>query len=76
MDSAGENFFSDETIFFNPGIRKIESPDEKEIVQYPVRGFTRMDGFIGATKPRFLSWILPSVFFILYLLTWIYFMFG
>jgi hypothetical protein len=76
MDSAGENFISDETIFFNPGIRKIESPDKKEILQYPVRGFTRMDGFIGATKPRYLSWILPSVFFILYLLTWVYFVSG
>ena len=73
MDSAGENFFSDESIFFNPEIRKIESPDKKELLQYPVKGFTRMDGFIGAAKPRYLTWILPSVFFILYLLAWIYF---
>lgn len=74
MDSAGENFFSDEGIFFNPKIRKIESPDEKELLQYPVKGFRRMDGFIGAAKPRLLTWILPSVFFIFYLITWIYFL--
>ncbi len=76
MDSAGENFFSDESIFFNPEIRKIESSDKKEVLQYPVRGFTRMDGFIGAAKPRYLTWILPSVFFFLYLLAWIYFVIG
>ena len=35
MDSAGENFCSDEGIFFNPEIRKIESPDKKELLQYP-----------------------------------------
>lgn len=75
MDSAGENFFSDEGIFFNPKIRKIESPDEKELLQYPVKGFKRMDGFIGAAKPRHLTWILPSVFFIFYLVTWFYFLF-
>jgi hypothetical protein len=74
IDSAGENFFSDEGIFFSPKMRKIESPDEKEILQYPVKGFKRMDGFIGAAKPRLLTWILPSVFFIFYLITWINFL--
>jgi hypothetical protein len=71
MDSAGENFCSDEDIFFNSKIRNIESPDKKELLQYPVKGLTRMDGFIGAAKPRHLTWILPSIFFILYLLTFI-----
>jgi hypothetical protein len=71
MDSAGESFCSDENLFFNPKIRNIESPDKKEILQYPVKGLTRMDGFIGAAKPRHLTWILPSIFFILYLLTFI-----
>jgi hypothetical protein len=71
MDSAGESFYSDEGIFFNPEIRRIESPDKKEVLQYPAKGLTRMDGFIGAAKPRYLTWILPSVFFILYLLTFI-----
>ena len=74
MDSAGENFYSDESIFFNPETRKIESPDKKELLQYPVKGFTRMDGFIGAAKPRCLTWILPGIFFLLYLVTWIYFL--
>jgi hypothetical protein len=71
MDSAGESFYSDEGIFFNPEIRRIESPDKKEVLQYPAKGLTRMDGFIAAAKPRYLTWILPSVFFILYLLTFI-----
>lgn len=75
MDSAGENFFSDEGLFFNPEIRKIESPDEKEILEYPTKGFKRMDGFVGAAKPRHLTWILPGVFFIFYILSFIYFLF-
>ena len=76
MDSAGENFCSDEGIFFNPEIRKIESPDKKELLQYPVKGLSRMDGFIGAAKSRYLNWILPSIFFFFYLVTWIYFLLG
>ena len=74
MNSVGENLCSDENNFFDPKIRKIESPDEKELLQYPVKGFTRMDGFIGAAKPRYLSWILPGIFFLLYLFTWIFFL--
>ena len=76
MDSAGEYLFSDEGLFFNPEIRKIESPDEKEILEYPTKGIKRMDGFVGAAKPRHLTWILPSVFFIFYILALIYFLFG
>jgi len=76
MDSAGENFCSDESIFFNPEIRKIESPDKKELLQYPVKGLNRMDGFMGAAKSHYLTWILPSIFFFFYLVTWIYFLLG
>ncbi|MGD0916545.1 MAG: hypothetical protein ABSB22_08805 [Thermodesulfobacteriota bacterium] len=76
MNSEGENFCSDEGIFFNPEIRKIESPDKKELLQYPVKGFSRMDGFMGAAKSRYLTWILPSIFFFFYLVTWIYFLLG
>jgi hypothetical protein len=76
MDSAGENFCSDESIFFNPEIRKIESPDNKELLQYPVKGLSRMDGFMGAVKSRYLTWILPSIFFFFYLVTCIYFLLG
>ena len=71
MDSAGESFCSDKSIFLNRETRKIESPDKKEVLQYPVKGLARMDGFLGAAKPRYLTWILPSIFFILYLLTFI-----
>jgi hypothetical protein len=76
MDSAGENFCSDESIFFNPEIRRIESPDKKELLQYPVKGLSRMDGFMGAAKSRYVTWILPSIFFFFYLVTGIYFLLG
>jgi hypothetical protein len=76
MDSTGENFCSDEGIFFNPEVRKIESPDKKELLQYPVKGLNRMDGFIGAAKSRYLTLILPSIFFFFYLVTCIYFLLG
>jgi hypothetical protein len=71
IGSEGEYFFSDEDIFFDREIRKIESPDKKEIVQYPTKGLSRMDGFLGAAKPRYLTWILPGIFFLLYLLIFI-----
>jgi hypothetical protein len=71
MDFKGEYFFSDEDIFFDHEIREIESPDKKESLQYPMKGFSRMDGFLGAAKPRYLTWILPSIFFLLYLLIFI-----
>ena len=74
MDSVGENFFSDESIFFNPEIRRLESPDEKELLEYPGKGFKRLDGLFGAAKPRHLTWILPSVFFLFYLMSWIFFL--
>ena len=74
MDTAGENFFSDEGIFFDPKIRKIESPDEKELLEYPKKGFKRMDGLFGATKPRHLTWILPGIFFIFYFISWLSFL--
>lgn len=76
MDVAGESFFSDEEIFFNRKIRKIESLDEKELLEYPSKGFTAMDGFIGAAKPRYLSWILPILFTALYLVAFFYALFS
>jgi hypothetical protein len=76
MDSAGESFFSDESVFFDPEVRKIESPDQKELLFYPVKGIGRMDGFIGAAKSRYLTWILASIFFFFYLVTSIYFILG
>jgi hypothetical protein len=71
MNGVGEYFFSDEAIFFNPKIRKIESPDKEEVLQYPTKGLSRMDGFLGAAKPRYLTWMLPSIFFLLYLFIFI-----
>lgn len=72
---ASGGILSDEGSFFNPSIRRLESPDGKETLRYPTKGLTALDGFVGAAKPRYLSWILPSFFFILYLLTWGYLFF-
>ena len=67
LNCKGENIISDESLFFNPAIRKVESPDGKETAFYPMTGFLRMDGFIGAAKPRVLSLLMPFLFFIIYL---------
>lgn len=66
LDDAGEFIFSDEAIFFNPSLGSLESTDKKENLTYPTEGLTRMDGFIGAAKPNFFSWLIPSIFFVLY----------
>ncbi len=70
MNSTGEHMYSDESIFFDPDIRHLKSPDNKETLYYPTSGLSRMDGFVGATKPRHFSWIIPCLFSILY---WILF---
>ncbi len=67
INRKGEYLISDESFFFNPEIGKVESPDGKETVFYPTDGFLRMDGFIGAAKPRLLSLLMPFLFFIIYL---------
>lgn len=66
LNRAGEFFFSDESLFFDPNIGKIESPDGKETVDYPTKGVLRMDGFVGSAKPRVLSLFIPMIFFIIY----------
>jgi hypothetical protein len=70
MNCIGECIFSDESIFFDPDIRRIDSPDNKETLYYPTSGIARMDGFIGSAKPRYFSWIMPIMFFVIY---WIIF---
>lgn len=65
MDSPGEYIVSEEYIFFDTNA-KLESFDKKETVQYPTTGAIRMDGFAGSAKPRHLSWILPTLFFLIY----------
>ena len=67
LNRKGEYIISDESLFFNPSIRKVESPDGKETVLYPMEGFLRMDGFIGAAKPRILFLLMPFLSFIIYL---------
>lgn len=67
LNMAGESIFSDESAFFNPEIGAVKSPDGKETTMYPTHGPLRMDGFVGAAKPRTLSLLLPFVFFVIYL---------
>lgn len=71
MNCSGECIFSDEDKFFDPEQRRLESPDQKEVLLYPTSGLTRMDGFIGAVRPRYLSWFMPLLFFAIY---WIIFL--
>lgn len=66
MDCIGECIYSDESVFFDPEVRRIDSPDKKESLFYPTDGLTRMDGFIGAAKPRYFSWFMPLLFFAMY----------
>lgn len=67
LNQPGASLFSDESFFFNPKIREVKSPDGKETVVYPTDGILRMDGFIGAAKPRVLSLMMPLFFFMVYL---------
>jgi hypothetical protein len=66
MGSPGEYIISDEALFFMPSIRRVESPDKKEHLHYPMEGLVRMDGFVGAAKQRHFSWFLPLIFFTAY----------
>ena len=65
-NDSGEFFISDEAKYFNPEIGRVESFDGKETIFYPKKGALRMDGFIGAAKPRHLSLMTPLIFFIMY----------
>jgi hypothetical protein len=64
-----ESFISDEDRYFNPRIGTVESFDGKETIFYPNKGMLRMDGFIGSAKPRYLSIMIPSIFFIIYIVS-------
>lgn len=66
MNCPGEYFYSDEAIFFDPSVRRLESPDGAENLSYPTSGLTRMDGFIGSIKPRHFSLFMPLLFFFIY----------
>lgn len=70
MSINGEYILSEEFIFFDSKSSRIESFDKKDYVDYPAKGTLRMDGFAGSAKPRHLSWILPTLFFLIY---WIFF---
>ncbi len=66
MNCAGEFIFSDEHIFFEPTVYRLESFDKKETIFYPTSGPARMDGFVGSAKPRVFSWMFPLLFIIIY----------
>ena len=67
LDEKGEFFLTDESVFFNPSVGRLESPDRKETVVYPKEGVLRMDGFVGAAKPRLFSLLMPTLFFLIFL---------
>lgn len=67
INRSGESFYSDESLFFNPEIHRVESPDGKEAVHYPTKGFLSMDGFVGSARPKILSLLMPLVFFTIFI---------
>ncbi|MBF0338701.1 MAG: hypothetical protein HQL05_12835 [Nitrospirae bacterium] len=67
-----EAFFTDETVYFNPAIGYVESPDKRERVDYPKAGAIRMDGFAGSAKPRYLSWAMVAVLFFIYVVLMVF----
>lgn len=66
LSVEGEAFISDESVYFDPAIGRVESPDGKESLIYPTKGALRMDGFVGAAKPRLFSLLIPLILFIIY----------
>jgi hypothetical protein len=72
IDRNGEYIYSDASVFFDPKIGSVESPDNKETITYPITGFSRMTGFLGMAKPRHFSWIMPCMFFAIYILIFIW----
>ncbi len=67
INRDGEYLFSDEALFFNPAVRRVESADGKEpALLYPTKGFMGADGIIGAARPRTLALLMPLMFFIIY----------
>jgi len=69
LNFPGMSFLADEASYFNPEIGKVESADGRETVFYPNKGALRMDGLIGAAKPRMLSLMVPGVFFLIYVVS-------
>ncbi|MBF0607676.1 MAG: hypothetical protein SFH39_11205 [Candidatus Magnetobacterium sp. LHC-1] len=67
-----EAFFTDESSYFNPAVGYLESPDNRERVDYPKAGATRMDGFAGSAKPRHLSWAMVTVLFFIYIVLMVF----
>jgi hypothetical protein len=72
LGGVGEDIFAGDARF-NKDMTELESPDGAETIVYPREGALRMDGLFGGAKPRVLSALMPSVFFILFaaLFVWV-----
>ncbi len=66
INKPGEYWLTDESVFFDRKVNRLESPDKEEVLEYPSQGLTRMDGFIGSAKPRHLTILLPALFVFIY----------
>ncbi|MBF0541270.1 MAG: hypothetical protein HQK91_07460 [Nitrospirae bacterium] len=60
------SIITDEQHFYNPDIHKLESFDNAESLDYPQKGPTGMDGYLGSTKPRMITMVPASFFFFTY----------
>ncbi len=66
MSREGENIFSGLRPFFSPGIGKLECPDQKDILSFPMGHIFSIDGKLGSIQPKHISLFVPFLFFIIY----------
>lgn len=72
INRPGEYIISDEAIFFDKESQNLKSPDLQETLIYPKSGFLRMDGFIGGAKPHHFLLLMPSMFFCIHVVIFIW----
>mgnify|MGYP001828964329 CR=1 FL=1 len=75
LGGVGEDIFAGDSRF-NKDMTELASPDGVETIVYPRKGALRMDGVFGGAKPRVLSALMPTVFFVLFATLFIWILVG
>lgn len=70
-----EGIYSNEAVFFDKNFHSLESPDKKERITYPSSGLTGLDGMIGSARPKHLSWFMPGLFSLIYVMIFFWVLF-
>lgn len=71
MGRVSEDIFIGEALF-NKDHLMLKSADGLETIEYPSKGFLKMDGFASSAKPRHLSWFMPALFSAIYLFIFVW----